>query len=324
MSICHIIYHSADVDGKCSGAIAYRWSKEHRADHAVQFHGLDYGLPFDEESVIHSGDTVLMVDFALYVPGDGFARMHRISQIVGPLNFIWIDHHKSSVEAAREGTFCMLAPGVVCWHARGVAVEGDKAACLLAYEYLLAVKGPEAAPIPEWLRFLSDWDTWMWVKSADQAYRENVKSLQFGIKSEAHAPHDYLWDSLLDFGSSIARAVIAQGNVVREYLARQEAESIPGLAFRCQLSGLNAVALNRGCGSETFGFVRKDWMDSAQLLISFVRTRWFWKFTLFRGPAGQDVDCSAIAKQYGGGGHPGAAGFQCQELPFVIKEEEGA
>ena len=25
-----------------------------------------------------------------------------------------------------------------------------------------------------------------------------------------------------------------------------------------------------------------------------------------------------IAKEYGGGGHPGAAGFQCLELPFPL------
>jgi nanoRNase/pAp phosphatase (c-di-AMP/oligoRNAs hydrolase) len=31
-----------------------------------------------------------------------------------------------------------------------------------------------------------------------------------------------------------------------------------------------------------------------------------------------DIDCGAIAKTYGGGGHKGAAGFQCDTLPFPI------
>jgi len=30
----------------------------------------------------------------------------------------------------------------------------------------------------------------------------------------------------------------------------------------------------------------------------------------------QKLDVSEIAKKYGGGGHPGAAGFVCKQLPF--------
>jgi hypothetical protein len=36
---------------------------------------------------------------------------------------------------------------------------------------------------------------------------------------------------------------------------------------------------------------------------------------------GSDLDgqCSgAIAKRHGGGGHPGAAGFRCEKLPFSL------
>ena len=29
------------------------------------------------------------------------------------------------------------------------------------------------------------------------------------------------------------------------------------------------------------------------------------------------VDVSEIAKKYGGGGHKGASGFHCKELPFM-------
>ena len=31
-----------------------------------------------------------------------------------------------------------------------------------------------------------------------------------------------------------------------------------------------------------------------------------------------DVDVSVIAKNRGGGGHKGASGFQCKELPFEL------
>jgi nanoRNase/pAp phosphatase (c-di-AMP/oligoRNAs hydrolase) len=31
-----------------------------------------------------------------------------------------------------------------------------------------------------------------------------------------------------------------------------------------------------------------------------------------------EIDCGEIARTFGGGGHKGAAGFQCTELPFAI------
>jgi len=31
------------------------------------------------------------------------------------------------------------------------------------------------------------------------------------------------------------------------------------------------------------------------------------------------IDCGAIAKTFGGGGHKKAAGFQCGELPFELR-----
>lgn len=42
-----------------------------------------------------------------------------------------------------------------------------------------------------------------------------------------------------------------------------------------------------------------------------------WTVSLRRVP-GSDLDLSAIAKKYGGGGHPGAAGFNKKEFPGVF------
>jgi nanoRNase/pAp phosphatase (c-di-AMP/oligoRNAs hydrolase) len=39
-------------------------------------------------------------------------------------------------------------------------------------------------------------------------------------------------------------------------------------------------------------------------------------FTVSVYSTNPNIDCGAICKKYGGGGHKGAAGFQCKELPF--------
>lgn len=42
------------------------------------------------------------------------------------------------------------------------------------------------------------------------------------------------------------------------------------------------------------------------------------KWTVSLYSTRDDVNCADIAKSFGGGGHKGAAGFQCDEIPFEI------
>jgi hypothetical protein len=56
-------------------------------------------------------------------------------------------------------------------------------------------------------------------------------------------------------------------------------------------------------------------IEPYDLMILFVRRKDnLWNVSLYSTK--DDIDCGAIAKSFGGGGHKGAAGFQCDELPF--------
>ena len=76
------------------------------------------------------------------------------------------------------------------------------------------------------------------------------------------------------------------------------------------LEGYKAFALNLGlCNSEYFKSVDNGTYD---LLIPFSFDGDEWIISLYS----RNIDVSEIAKKYGGGGHKGAAGFHCKELPF--------
>ena len=53
------------------------------------------------------------------------------------------------------------------------------------------------------------------------------------------------------------------------------------------------------------------------MMITFSTNGKQWRVSLYQDGR-PDVDCSVIAKKYGGGGHKGAAGFECVTLPFKI------
>lgn len=68
-------------------------------------------------------------------------------------------------------------------------------------------------------------------------------------------------------------------------------------------------------GHECHNCHGEGYIEPYDLMIPFVRrTDKLWQVQLFTTK--DHVDCGVIAKSYGGGGHKGAAGFQCKDLPF--------
>ena len=91
-------------------------------------------------------------------------------------------------------------------------------------------------------------------------------------------------------------------------------------AFPLEWEGLsflaaNALSTNSQLFDAKFNHVEYD----AVLVFGF--TNGGWSIGMFTDK--QDVDVGAIAKKYGGGGHVGAAGFQCPDgLPFELPKKE--
>ncbi len=79
---------------------------------------------------------------------------------------------------------------------------------------------------------------------------------------------------------------------------------------------INVYVLTSGINANFFNSVENQY----DILISYVFDGEKYTVSLYHGK-NKELDLGAIAKQYKGGGHKGAAGFQCTELPFsVIKK----
>jgi uncharacterized protein len=80
--------------------------------------------------------------------------------------------------------------------------------------------------------------------------------------------------------------------------------------------GFRAICVNKGfTNSKVFDSV---WDATRHdMMITFCRLplpKGQWTVSLYSDKP--EVDCGAIAKSFSGGGHKGAAGFQCKDLPF--------
>lgn len=283
-------YHSADLDGHCSGAIVKL------AMPGISLYGINYGDPFPWDQV-EPGEKVVMVDFAI----QPWADMQRLARMT---DLVWVDHHKSAI--ADFGTHGFF-PGETF-----VMLSESQAACELAWDNFFEIEGMRRFHRPRAVHLLGRYDVW---DHADPG----VLPFQMGMRARSTDPAGpgnlALWRELLlrDSPGQI-HEIIQEGNLILQYQAQVDADAAGELGHTVVLDGLRCRAFNRRrANSEAF--------RRAAAGHDAVAAYWWggkagcWTVSLYAANPG--VDVSAVAKARGGGGHKGAAGFQCPALPWA-------
>lgn len=273
-------YHRVDLDGKCSGAVV------RRAIPDVELRGYNYGDDFPWADV--QGRDVILVDCSL----QPFEDMERLSREGRSLT--WIDHHASAIVDADK------------LDAAGIQRSGD-AGCELAWEhYFPGVEMPLA------VRLLGRYDVWD---------HEDPRTLpfQFGMRNVDNGPDDPVWSRLFAIEGAVARFV-QEGETILSYQKRQNAAIAGSRSFDAEVFGLRAIVCNATLtNSQVFDSVWDPEHHDVMVTFSMLPTR-RWTVSLYSTPekVAEGVNCGALAKSMGGGGHAQAAGFQCDSLPFEI------
>ena len=270
-------YHSADLDGHCSGAIV------NLAHPNCELIGINYGDEFPWDT-IQKNETVYMVDFSLQ-PFEDMERLNSIS------DFVWIDHHKSAIEEATNRNF----------YASGI-LEIGRGACELCWEFLFPGVENEA------VRLLGRYDVW--------DLQPGTLELQNGLRMHETLPTNTdLWESLLGPDEDLLKESLHIGQILLRKKQMDDRSYARSFSFETEIDGLSVIAINRGMtNSQLFESVYDPSKHDGML--TFVRRKGQWTVSLYSDQ--KHIDSSIICKARGGGGHKGAAGFQCKELPFNL------
>lgn len=286
-------YHSADLDGHCSGAIVKRKFPE------CEMVGIDYGQPFPWDTIV-SGETVFMVDFSL----QPFEDMERLA---GMCKLIWIDHHQTAIDEAHGRGFL----------AHEQFLEVGRAACELTSCYInVRSSNPSLKPMNRAVYLLGRYDVW------DLNADPDVMDFQYGMRMEKDTlPGAPIWNAVLgDSPMGVIRDICKTGKTVSKYQTAQSTKYAKACAFKSEINGLPAIAMNVGmANSQMFESVWDS--EKYKVMMPFVWKDGKWTVSLYTTPE-TGIDVGLIAKAYGGGGHKQAAGFQCAELPFQMSYEE--
>ena len=253
--------------------------------------GINYGDEFPWNT-IEKDEVVYMVDFGLQ-PFKEMVRLNNYCELV------WIDHHKSAIQEYEEYEF-YIEHEQIGWKIDGLRRIGI-GACALVWEFLY----PQRA-IPYGVRLLAEYDVWN---------HENPETLpfQYGMRIENTLPDSDIWRLAL-YGnvSFFIDEIVTAGKSILKYVNQYNEMYAKGSYFFTKFEGYKCIAINKGLtSSQLFDSVKNDEVD---IMIAFSWRKGKWIISLYS----TKVDVSAIAKSYGGGGHEGAAGLSCDNLPFAL------
>ena len=283
----NIIYHEADLDGWCSGAIVkYALLKQGIQENDIHLHGHDYHKGRVQADWLEG--QVYIVDLSL--EDEDMQILTEGSRF----NPIWIDHHKSRINDYQSFA--------------GIRRIGDSAS-RLCWEYFF----PGNA-IPGLVYWVDRYDVWK--KGHDW---DTVLAMQQGLKLNLKDPsiNFQTWNEEIPSCSNFLSECLHQGKDILKYIKKEAEAYCKAAAFELEFEGYTFIAVNRlHINSE---FLRSVAKPHHHGLMAFGYTGKVWKFSIYENDLYENkVDMSAIAKNWDGGGHAGAAGFTVEDLDMVL------
>jgi oligoribonuclease NrnB/cAMP/cGMP phosphodiesterase (DHH superfamily) len=274
-------YHLRDMDGRCSGAIVKMMHPE------CELIGYDYGLPFPWDT-IQPDEVVYMVDISL----QPFSDMLRLRGACGSL--VWVDHHIGAI----NDRDAMGEPF------SGLQIDGQ-AGCELTWKLLVDSNSPHAVFL------LGRYDVWDWMNH-DGAMEFQTAMWQFDTD-----PNNVEFWFRLFHDDILVEEIIEKGALLLAARKKDNSIRIKSLSFNTMLGEYRVLAVNHGMTNSTIfdGAYNPEQHD---IMVSFCWYRTHWKVSVYVDKDRPDIDASVICKKFGGGGHKGASGFQCDVLPFKL------
>lgn len=315
-------YHN-DMDGRAAGFCVHAWAGIHdRYSNTITmpegtaswFIPINYNKPFPFDT-IRPDEQIWIVDYSI-----SSAEMERLLTITKDVT--WIDHHKTAIETYKD------FPHQI----RGVRKDGE-AGCVLTWKYLhwwsgrgegeidLGRDGSEHYPVPLAIELVGDRDIWAW------KFGDRTKYFHAGAQGHDTSPSSEFWWKCIDRevdpavgpgnttaslqGIDFFNKLMEDGRAIERYRHYFYKAYCDELSFPVDIDGHKAISMNVAhMGSEAFG--GDEAFKTYEILAPFYFDGKQFTVSLYS----KTVDVSEIAKRYGGGGHKGAAGFQCKSLPF--------
>ena len=318
-----LIVHHTDADGHCAAALV---KYELAGPAYIDYYAYNYAGEIKCD--VDSGTMVYLVDISMNDDVESFIK-HCIDI---KCKIVHIDHHKTSVEYYNENK--IDDPNWVYFvHDENDTRNGPLSGCLLTFIYSCMNSDKRQHPmdvdfdltelrdhlifdgntdmeyrVPFIVRLIDDHDVWRHKMNETKPFSYAYKRMP---KEFISPDNEDMWEAIYNDNHRIIFQAIQSGErYIEDENERNEIlRSIGG--FETDIFGNHCYCINSlTAGSDQFG----DEYDNHDMVCRFAYNGKGWSYSLYSSK--WVVDCSAIAKEYGGGGHRGAAGFKLDYCIF--------
>ena len=252
---------------------------------AVKIYCEQQGYPCEFVAAQHGDTPPQVTDKHVLIVDFSYSRDILIALTEQALSLKVIDHHKTAQEQLAGLDNCVFdmtqSGAVLTWH----TLLGDQ-------------------PLPKLLAYIQDRDLWQWLLPDSNAVSAALSTLP----KQFEQWHPYLEDSKIS-------SLIDQGNAIVLYQQQQiDKATKGGKACLTEIAGYTVPCINATHLISEIGEQLAQGHPFAALYFETTDKR---IFSLRSAKDG--IDVSAIAQQFGGGGHFHAAGFAVDKPPLTVE-----
>ena len=306
------VYHHNDHDGIVAAGILrqYLHEVEKRDLEDLKFIMIDYSvaLTFDHIN-FEERDKVYFLDYSFSSKFNKEEFKKLLERRKVPRDVKWIDHHKTSIGLFEEYDIPGVRNTALCGAAwTYLYCEGMVEKMLTLDDISNAFH--EAPNIPTFLKYIDDYDCWKGI------YGDDTRKFHYGFN--VSSPMAVVIRKLLKHdGNADFRVIeyIKNGEAIMEYNKFEDKNyhiDMYGFEFTLpeEHGGLKCFCINRKGNSLMFG----DKINEYDAVIPFYYKGGMWTYSIYSTK--ENIDCSEVAKSYGGGGHKGASGWVSDKFIF--------
>jgi oligoribonuclease NrnB/cAMP/cGMP phosphodiesterase (DHH superfamily) len=298
-----VIFYHADADGFASATAYEYWRQLERPNSTADYIPVDYdnfeGHFKKNLKGYRNGElgNIAILDF--HIPVNFFREVVLPLQ---PLKIFLVDHHKTSEdELEAEGKLCSQK-------GQNYRVEHDinHAGCVLTWKTLL----PGMDITPKFLRYIEDRDLWRWKMEGSEAVNAAVEVLPYNLDE---------WAYYIKHPEKINQ----QLKVIGEYILRYQHNLVDRIVDRhniAYIDGYKVPHVSTPVLQSEVGHALCEKYPDAPFSATTRKTKDGRVIYSLRskpkrkaGEYERQFDVGEFAREHGGGGHTGAAGFTIDE-----------
>lgn len=280
------ITHSKDLDGYSSGAIILKKYPN------AEMYGYDYGEPFNIDV---TDKDVIMADVSLPI-----TEMYELSKKAR--SFTWIDHHTTII----QDYYDFVGDS---YHFCNAILENGIAACEITWKHLFP-----NIEMPLAIKLLGEYDTWR--NNDIDRWNDMTLPFQYGMRLDCNSIETFPMNILED--NALVRKKIEIGKNILKYQSTVNERDCMLGAFEYKFENYRAICLNtRNFNSMTFESLYDENIHDIMMPFAYNSKSKQWAISIYTTK--NDVNCSALAKVQGGGGHRQVAGFQTSDITKIFK-----